>query len=290
MECTCISLEQVDFDHFAAKWFQECLYEFRERASFYVGMSSLLFWVLCMVPQIIKHYQTQKCEGLAGMLLGFWLFGDSLNLIGSVLTHQLAFQKVSAMIFCCMDMCMIFQFFYYAKPPAAVATGGGGVRGITTVSQPLLVVAVALVVFLPAPAFGLQDEETAVIPFCEPVVKDASKLYSLGSMLGWVSTACYLSSRFSQIYSNYQYFQLKKQEEEEENLAILENEEQVFTIEEEPAGAGKTMFVFAIMANSLYSAGILLNFKTKAMPWLFGSLAVLFLDVIIVHQEDAKTR
>jgi hypothetical protein len=52
--------------------------------------------------------------------LGFWLFGDSLNLLGSVLTHQLAFQRVSGMVFVFMDFCIIFQFFYYGKKQADV--------------------------------------------------------------------------------------------------------------------------------------------------------------------------
>ncbi|KAH9250921.1 hypothetical protein BASA81_011309 [Batrachochytrium salamandrivorans] len=278
LECTCLSLEAVEFDRFAAKWFQECLYTPHERASFYVGMSSLVFWFLCMLPQLWKHYKNKSCEGIAGLLLAFWLLGDSLNLLGAMLTHQLAFQQFNAATFCLMDLAMIFQFFYYAKSQPVVPVPAGRAVHRVGSAQPLLVAAtaVALVCLVPAPAFALGDSEveTKLIPFCQPEYHTRSALAALGSALGWCSTTCYLSSRVSQIYNNNLQAQAPQGGEDE----YCEAEE----------SAGRTMFLFAIAANFLYSLGILLNFKAKALPWLMGSLCVMFLDVCIVRQENAK--
>lgn len=285
LDCTCLSLEAVDFDRFAAQWFRECLYTPHERASFYVGMSSLVFWFLCMLPQLWKHYQNKSCEGIAGLLLAFWLLGDSLNLLGAILTHQLAFQQFNAATFCLMDLAMIFQFFYYAKSqPQFQPVATNRVVPRVGSAQPLLVAAaaVALVCLVPAPAFALGDfeaDETKLLPFCQPVYHTQSAVTALGNALGWCSTACYLSSRVSQIYNNHVQLQAPSSGEgDEDDDELCEAEE----------SAGRTMFLFAIAANFLYSLGILLNFKAKALPWLMGSLCVMSLDVCIVRQENAK--
>jgi hypothetical protein len=85
----------------------------------------------------------------------------------------------------------------------------------------------------------------------------------LGAALGWLSAACYASSRVSQLARN----------------AARASAE----------GLSPAMFALAIAGNSLYAASVALRLRgvadaARAAPWLAGSLGVLCLDGVLVAQ------
>ena len=269
-ECTCLATleDHSSYDVLVARYFQECIYTPIERASFYVGMSSLLFWVMCQLPQFVTNYRNKSADALAALLLIQWLCGDITNLLGSILTKQLAFQKLSALLFVMMDVAMISQKFIYAKggrwPTRTIEVSGS--------TQPLLIATVALIC-LPSMAAAVVQAEPWIdtdsfrmIPSCEPPNDASEGTIVLGNVLGWISSCFYVGSRVAQITKNYQ--------------------------RQSTEGVAPTMFVFAIFGNLTYSLGILLRWERvgKATPWLTGSLMCLSMDIFIVTQSYVYSR
>ncbi|KAL9642005.1 hypothetical protein ABK040_004060 [Willaertia magna] len=93
--------------------FGECVRTPLEQASFWVGISSLVFWLFANLPQIIENFRKSDASGLAPAFLIQWIVGDSLNLIGSILSGQLPTQIITAVYYVCMDIILIAQFIYY---------------------------------------------------------------------------------------------------------------------------------------------------------------------------------
>jgi hypothetical protein len=89
-ECTCYPAERngYEYNSFIAHVFSQCVYEPRQVIGFWVGMSSLLFWVMAQVPQFIKNKERKSASSLSPWFLLEWMLGDVLNLVGCLLTHQ----------------------------------------------------------------------------------------------------------------------------------------------------------------------------------------------------------
>ena len=91
----------------------------------------------------------------------------------------------------------------------------------------------------------------------------------IGMALGWLSAACYLASRVSQLRKN-----AARGESGGSGLAV-------------------TMFATAVLANGLYGTSVLLRLISSggrpgdwahAAPWLVGSLGVMMLDIVLATQ------
>lgn len=257
-KCECFSMEHVEYDLLAAREFGECLFTWNERASFYVGMTSLLFWVLCQLPQFVTNYYNQSADALAPLLLAQWLVADTLNLLGALLTHQLVFQRISAGLFVSMHLIMIGQKVYYSG------------KKLTTVSsssrtQPLLFIAMlVMIVCLPqrVDASGKPNimVELSLIESCESEMEIPRSNMMVGNVLGWIASFFYVGSRLPQILKNRQ--------------------------RRSTDGISKSMFLCAVLGNLTYSSGILLRSShlERSIPWLLASLACMCLDLVIVSQ------
>ena len=255
-ECVCFSLKETSYDHIAALVFKECLFNFRERLSFYIGMSSLFFWILCQLPQIIENYKNQSAHALANLLLVQWLFGDTLNLIGSLLTHQLAFQRLSAAVFVLLDISMILQKFYYYGKSKRLAP----VSFSSSAAQRIVFVAVAMISVAPSDisATSLEPITLNMMQSCESRPEISNQRLVLGYVLGCISSCFYIGSRIAQITKIHR--------------------------ERTVQGITYGMFIFAVLGNFSYYTGILLrnNHITKAIPWLIGSISCFLLDCYIL--------
>jgi uncharacterized protein with PQ loop repeat len=251
-ECTCFSLNSSDYDYVAAEWFQECLFTRSEVLSFRVGMLSLLFWILCQLPQIMRNFRTKSVEGLATFLILQWFCGDVMNFVGSILTRQLSFQKLSAAVFVSMDITMMLQKLYYSKVKLAKVSVS------SSSTQPLLI-AFAMIM-IPALTEAQVEESISMIQSCEPYHEMSPFSLTLGSVLGSLASCMYVGSRFSQISKNRQ--------------------------RQSTEGIAPSMFMFAVLGNLTYSIGIILrqDHIVKASPWLAGSLACMSLDIFILSQ------
>lgn len=85
----------------------------RETISNLAGTASFFVWLFAQSPQLYENYKNSSCEGLSFVFLAQWMAGDATNLIGSVLTQQLPFQIAVATYFCCIDVCILIQYYYY---------------------------------------------------------------------------------------------------------------------------------------------------------------------------------
>ncbi|GFO36000.1 lysosomal amino acid transporter 1 homolog [Plakobranchus ocellatus] len=96
------------------KYLGECVTTPQEQASEYLGLASMLIWMMVGIPQIVKNFR--NLDGLAGVsffLLFQWAGGDVTNLVGSILTHQLKFQIYLAIYFVFSDAVLLLQYVAY---------------------------------------------------------------------------------------------------------------------------------------------------------------------------------
>jgi len=101
--------------HWIATVFGQCTYngELLGLTAFWVGMSSLGFWICCQLPQFIENFRRKSASALSTFFILEWFSGDITNFVGAFLSNQLATQKMTAGLFCFMDCCMLSQMWYY---------------------------------------------------------------------------------------------------------------------------------------------------------------------------------
>lgn len=96
------------------KWFSDCVYTPWDMFGFAIGLSSILFWLVAQLPQFVRNIRCQSAEALSPWFLFQWLSGDTLNLLGCILTgNQLATETFTACYFIFADSCIITQYVYY---------------------------------------------------------------------------------------------------------------------------------------------------------------------------------
>lgn len=113
-----LNCTQIDSDGYARiEWmfimFGECVHTPMEQASFYIGLSSIMFWIFANFPQIYENYKNGNASSLHIAFLIQWILGDSLNAIGAILTGQLTTQILTGIYFVSMDVILIAQWIYY---------------------------------------------------------------------------------------------------------------------------------------------------------------------------------
>jgi uncharacterized protein with PQ loop repeat len=95
---------------FVQEFFSDCIYTTWDLVAFWIGMSSILFWIIAQLPQFISNWKNQTAEALSPWFLFQWLAGDSFNLLGCLLTgDQLATQTFTAAYFIFADCIIISQ-------------------------------------------------------------------------------------------------------------------------------------------------------------------------------------
>ena len=72
----------------------------------------------CPLRHLSQNWRRGSAEALSAWFLIEWLVGDSTNLVGCLLTHQLTTQRVTAFLFVGMDAFMLSQ--YTVSPDAAL--------------------------------------------------------------------------------------------------------------------------------------------------------------------------
>ncbi|KAG2201854.1 hypothetical protein INT47_004411 [Mucor saturninus] len=95
--------------------FGDCVYGKQDAISLLLGYCSILLWLNAQLPQLVANYKSGSADGLSLNFLSIWLAGDSANLIGSLLTHQLPFQLYLGVYFVSIDICLLCQWTYYNK-------------------------------------------------------------------------------------------------------------------------------------------------------------------------------
>ena len=95
-------------------WFKDCINNPSAEVGFYLGLASIGCWLVAQFPQLVRNFRRKSADGLSPWFLAEWLMGDTLNLLGCLMTgDQLPSQTYTAVYFIAVDMAMIFQFVYY---------------------------------------------------------------------------------------------------------------------------------------------------------------------------------
>ncbi|XP_063798206.1 lysosomal amino acid transporter 1 homolog [Pseudophryne corroboree] len=250
--------------------FNECASDARDLASVCLGLLSILCFVAASFPQYIKSCKTGNMDKALSIwfLLG-WLAGDSCNFVGAFLSHQLPIQTYTAVYYVLADIFMLSLYLYYKYrnqgPSASLSINAvctfalfGSVAAVPLLRAPVL---------MPLESRGLTGGRRLLYTDsseCEPF----STQEIIGIVIGSVSSLFYLISRLPQIVTNFR-------RRSTEGLAL-------------------SLFCLVILGNLTYGLSVLLknpdreqsevNYIEHHLPWLFGSLGVLTLDLVIIFQ------
>lgn len=281
---SCPGAEKLDAQ-WVHKAFGECVDTPLKYVAFFIGLSSILCWLVAQAPQMVTNCRL----GIADKALSFWFLlqwflGDTTNLIGALLTHQLPSQIITAVYFCFIDTLMMSQYFYYVVK-------NQGWKGLPRIFLcPKIKPSQDVAIFLPglictmllasAPRMGgvfaartpyTLDSTTVsgrvLLEFEDgthkPPIDPHNSKDLIGYIFGCVSALFYLGSRLPQIIQNFMRCSVE--------------------------GVSLPMFILAVMGNVTYSLGIFLysvdgDFLIAKLPWLVGSIGTLCFDFTIFTQ------
>ncbi|XP_062567032.1 lysosomal amino acid transporter 1 homolog isoform X2 [Saccostrea cucullata] len=257
----------------------DCVWDTRGIVSVALGVASILFWLVVSIPQMVKNCRNiAGVEGISILLILQWTLGDATNLVGAILTKQLPLQIYLAIYFVFADLVLFSQYIYYQIWKRKQATG----------NRPGAVPKIVLCftgAFLGTNLFGAIFHKTSL-----PFINQGQNMYirhhstgrslmgtnlqhsavifhgfidEIGYAIGVVSSIFYIGSRSAQLYKNY-----KRQSTD--GLSIL-------------------MFWLAIFGNLTYGLAIIVRqldvvYIIRHIPWLVGSLGVIFLDSSLLVQ------
>ncbi|XP_056895986.1 lysosomal amino acid transporter 1 homolog isoform X2 [Takifugu flavidus] len=249
----------------------ECAQDARDMASIYLGLLSILCFMVSSIPQCYSSCKTGNMNrALSIWFLLLWLGGDSCNLIGSFLADQLPLQTYTAIYYVFADLGMLSLYFYYKiknkmaeNRTVLLAVGMICVIGSSTS-------------WVVLPGFSNHQQinpsvlrsRTLLSTTDYAAVKSFPPKEIVGFSIGSVSSVLYLCSRLPQIFTNF-----KRKSTE---------------------GVSYFLFALVILGNTLYGLSILLknpdwdqgekSYLVHHLPWLIGSLGTLTLDLIISLQ------
>ncbi|XP_040007582.1 lysosomal amino acid transporter 1 homolog isoform X2 [Xiphias gladius] len=249
----------------------ECAQDARDMASIYLGLLSILCFMVSSLPQYYSSCKNGNMDSaLSIWFLLLWLGGDTCNLVGSSLADQLPLQTYTAIYYVVADLLMLAMYLYYK------------IRNRMVESRRVLhVMGVACILGFATnlahlPGSGTQREiipsgfrGRALLSTSDVVpIKAFTPKEIIGFSIGSVSSVLYLCSRLPQMYTNF-----KRKSTE---------------------GVSYFLFALVILGNTTYGLSVLLknpdegqgekSYLIHHLPWLIGSLGTLCLDVIISIQ------
>jgi hypothetical protein len=187
---------------------------------------------------VVLNFKLHSAEGLSFGFVILLMAGDVCNLIGVIVTHGLGTQIACAIWFIFLDVVNVVQYAYYVWIVPHACPG--------RFSPPPLV---PLLLVTAASATDLAK------PYRPPEL--------IGTLLGWLSTMSYATSRIPQIYHNFK-------RRLTDGLSIQ-------------------FFVVVILENVTYAASIFFwdssfEYAWQQMPWLVGSVGMLGFDFLVIGQ------
>ncbi|KAK7359954.1 hypothetical protein VNO77_01923 [Canavalia gladiata] len=95
-------------------FFKDCLCNLKDEISFSLGLTSLLFWGVAEIPQIITIFRTKSSHGVSLLFLLAWVAGDICNLVGCLLEPAtLPTQFYTALLYTTTTIVLLLQIIYY---------------------------------------------------------------------------------------------------------------------------------------------------------------------------------
>jgi uncharacterized protein with PQ loop repeat len=95
------------------KIFKDCPSDTLKHIGFWVGVASLMLWIVLAIPQVIENFKNKKADGISIYLLLLWLFGDTCNLAGTILSRATPLMKIIAGYYIIYDVVLLSQLLYY---------------------------------------------------------------------------------------------------------------------------------------------------------------------------------
>ncbi|XP_049581468.1 lysosomal amino acid transporter 1 homolog [Syngnathus scovelli] len=238
---------------------EECVDNMWQYSSVVIGLLSMFCFLLSTLPQVHESYKNGKVD--EAMSFGFLLFlfsGDVTSFVGCYLTRQLPIQVFTVVFYIFTDLILISQFIYYK------------IKNNLSRKSPVLkwlcflwcfTVTLLLLVLPKLIIDNLKNKES--------LGPSSSKTLEVsGYVCGYLATVFYLSSRFPQLYKNFQ----RKSTE----------------------GTSYLLFALAMMGNGTYGLSVIMvlptlkdskqKFIIKHLAWLIGSQGVLVLDFFVTIQ------
>ncbi|KAM5482498.1 hypothetical protein MaudMau93_006672 [Microsporum audouinii] len=286
---------------------------YRETASGILGSISLACWIFLLVPQLVENYKNGNAKAISFTFILVWFVGDIANLIGSLWAKLVPVVVAIAIYFCIADGVLICQCIYYNErvsqqtarrtPSCTDHDDEGEVAPQPT--TPLLSRRMSENLGLPGRR-RLDGNQSSRDPLVKMLEEDEPRstwakntlsllgicaagtagwviawktgawkptpIHNIGNpiemavgaqIVGYFSALCYLGARIPQIIKNYR-------EKSCEGLSLL-------------------FFVFSLLGNATYGAGILFHSTEKEyfltnLPWLMGSLGTIVEDIVIFFQ------
>lgn len=262
----------------------DCVSDDKGIASEILGLASILTWMIVSIPQMVKNCRRiEGIEGISLMLILMWTLGDSANLVGGILTKQLPLQIYLAVYFVAADLMLFSQFLYYnciwkkkhreGYEPIPSSPNGAPPQVVLCLSAALFLTlhkSVSVITDLSnLQMIQIMSEHrpasrnllAANLGYHIHIFHDIED--EVGYGIGIVSSIFYTFSRGGQMYKNYK-------RKTTDGLSIM-------------------MFVLAVLGNLTYGLSILVRqldatYVLKHLPWLIGSLGVIFLDLSLLCQ------
>lgn len=248
---------------------KECADDARDMASVYLGLLSILCFMVSSLPQYYQSCKTGNMDSaLSIWFLLLWLGGDTCNLVGSYLADQLPLQTYTAVYYVSADLLMLAMYVYYKS-----RNRGQDRRALVNVVGMACVIGFSGSLFH-VPAVDTKQEMSlfrsrALLSVSDSsTVRDFTTKEIIGFTIGSISSVLYLCSRLPQMYTNF-----KRKSTE---------------------GVSYFLFALVILGNTTYGLSVLLknpeggqgesSYMIHHLPWLIGSLGTLSLDVIISIQ------
>lgn len=248
---------------------KECADDARDMASIYLGLLSILCFMVSSFPQYYQSCKTGNMDSaLSIWFLLLWLGGDSCNLVGSYLANQLPLQTYTAVYYVSADLLMLAMYVYYKS------------KNRRQDQRTLVhVVGMACVIGFSGSLFSIPGVDTkqevslfrsrALLSVSDNnLVQAFTTKEIIGFTIGSISSVLYLCSRLPQMYTNF-----KRKSTE---------------------GVSYFLFALVILGNTTYGLSVLLknpdggqgesSYMIHHLPWLIGSLGTLSLDIIISIQ------
>ncbi|KAK5868340.1 hypothetical protein PBY51_009366 [Eleginops maclovinus] len=236
---------------------EECVDNVWEYCSVVIGLISMFCFLLSTLPQVYEAYRNGKVEEAMSFGFLFFLFsGDLTSFAGCYLTSQLPIQVVTVVFYIFTDLILISQFLYYK------------IKNSSSRKSPVLKwlcfmwCGSATLVLLALPKLIVDNSASLD-------TKSTSKSVEItGYVCGYLASVFYLSSRFPQLYKNFQ--------------------------RQSTEGTSYMLFALAMMGNGTYGVSVIVvlpalkgskqTFIIKHLAWLIGSLGVLILDFFVTAQ------
>ncbi|XP_057422307.1 uncharacterized protein LOC130716126 isoform X2 [Lotus japonicus] len=95
-------------------YFNDCLCTMKDDISFSLGLTSLAFWGIAEIPQIITIFRTKSNHGMSLAFLCTWVAGDICNLVGCLLEPAtLPTQYYTALLYMSTTILLVSQVIYF---------------------------------------------------------------------------------------------------------------------------------------------------------------------------------